>query len=135
MQLPAAEIVASLEAQDGGPGRVIVCEPNPDAAEAIAAPLRGRGIIVEVVADLEAMIEAVARVRPHAIFVAVDRAPERVGAALRRLGRMTTARDWLLVGTGDAAAGPEDCDLYLRRPIAATQLDEVLSRCLAPDPP
>jgi two-component system OmpR family response regulator len=138
MQLPAADIVASLEAQDGGPGRVLVCEPNPEAAEALTAPLRGRGLTVEVVPDPEALVEAAVRLRPHAVFVAFDRAPERARAALRRLRAMTVARDWLLVATGDTtdngvAALAAGCDLAFTRPVSADQLDDVLARCIAAD--
>ncbi len=138
MQLPAADIVASLEAQDGGPGRLLVYEPRAEHAEALGAPLKGRGLTVEVVPDPESLVEAAVRLKPHAVFVAVDLAPERAHAAVRRLRAMAEASGWLVVGTGadadtSVAALAAGCDLHFARPLSADQLDDVLARCIAPD--
>lgn len=137
MQLPAADIVASLEAQDGGPGRLLVYEPRADEAEALVAPLRGRGLTVEVVNDPEGLLEAAGELKPHAVFVAVDVAPQRAHAAVRRMRGVADAAGWLIVATGasEATSVPAlaaGCDLHFARPLSADALDDVLARCIAP---
>ena len=138
MQLPAADIVASIEAQDGGPGRLLVYEPRTEHAQALAAPLKGRGLTVEIVDDPESLVEAAVRLKPNAVFVAVDLAPERAHAALRRLKAMGEASGWLLVATGagdetSVSALAAGCDLHFARPLSADQLDDVLARCITAD--
>ena len=139
MLLPDADAVASLEARGGGPGRVLVCEARLDHADAIAEPLKGRGVSVVVLRHPEALVDAAEFFQPHAVFVAADAHPEDALAAISKLRACASSNGWLVVGTGESDASSAralaaGCDLHFARPLSVEQLQEVLSRCIVPRP-